>query len=456
MQDLGLQVSYITAEEIDSLIEKKDWKKLKDLVLKINTARELSDIWDNIKEENKIILFRFLPTALAGDVFSKLDQPEQEKILKNLNDIQLKNIIMELEPDERTELFEELPGTITQKLLNILPYEERQEALALLGYPEDSVGRLMTPDYIAVKEDWYIHQCLAHIREFGKDAETINMIYVVDNNWHLLDSITIRKFILADPEEKLKKIMDYKFLSIHAEKDQEEAAAIMKKYDLVALPVIDSKGVLLGIVTIDDIMDVVEEETTEDFQKGAAVAPIDISYTNVSPWILYVKRVGWLSILLFAGLLSSEIISKFEKTLESIIALAFFIPILIDSGGNTATQSATLVIRAIAVKDLTFKKWFRVVKKELITGLLLGVTLGAIFFVLRYIIFKDIFLLGVTLAISTFLVILIANLIGAVLPMLLTKMKLDPALISSPLLTTILDSLGLFIYFTVAKLVFRL
>lgn len=450
------QVPVLFPEEIDELVENREWKELKEVLSRISAPREINDIWDNIKPENKIIFFRLLPTYLASEVFSKLSQNEQENILKNLSDIQLKNMILELDPDDRTELFEELPGTITQKLLNILPYEERIEALKLLGYPEDSVGRLMTPDYIAVKEEWDISKCLEHIRIFGRDAETINMVYIVDKNWHLIDSLSIRKFILDPPEEKVKNIMDYKFLSISAEKDQEEAADMMKRYDLVALPVIDKNGVLLGIVTIDDIMDVIEEETTEDFQKGAAVAPIEIRYTDVSPWVLYVKRVGWLSILMFAGLLSSTVISRFENTLNAIIALAFFIPILIDSGGNTATQSATLVIRAMAVGDLTFRKWFRVIKKEIITGTLLGVTLGVLFFILRYFIFKDVFLLGVTLALSTFIIILLANLVGAVLPILLSKMKLDPAIVSSPLLTTMMDSAGLLIYFGIANLLFRL
>ncbi|MBM3709107.1 MAG: magnesium transporter [Actinobacteria bacterium] len=456
MKESSRHVSVLFPEEIEKLIENKEWKELKEILLKINIPREINDIWDNIKPENRVIFFRLLPTNLISEVFSKLSQAEQENILKHLSDNQLKNIILELDPDDRTGLFEELPGTITQKLLNILPYDERLEALKLLGYPEDSVGRLMTPDYIAVKEDWDIKKCLEHIRIFGKDAETINMIYVVDLNWHLIDSISIRKFILSQPDEKLKSIMDYKFLSISAEKDQEEAAEMMKRYDLVALPVIDKNGVLLGIVTVDDIMDVVEEETTEDFQKGAAVAPIEIRYTDVSPWLLYLKRVGWLSILMFAGLLSSAIISKFERTLNSVIALAFFIPILTGSGGNTATQSAILVIRAMAVGDLTFKKWFRVIKKEIITGTLLGATLGGLFFLLRFIIFRDIFLLGLTLALSTFTIILLANLVGALLPIILSKMKLDPAVISSPLLTTIIDSAGLLIYFAFANFFFGL
>ena len=313
----------------------------------------------------------------------------------------------------------------------------------------------MTPDYIAVKSEWTIEKALNHIRELGKDAETVNMIYVVDNKWHLIDSLPIRKFILADPGDSIESIMDYKFISISAYEDQEEAAKKIQKYNLVALPVVDREGVLMGIVTIDDILDVLEEETTEDFHKGAAVSPVGINYTTASPWMLYTKRVLWLAILLVTGFISSTIVAHFKVTLESVIALAFFIPVLIDTGGNTSTQSATLIIRAISTGDLTLRKWFSVVKKELIIGLLLGISIGSIFF-LRSFIFNDGIQLALTLGLSTLSIIIVANLIGAMLPIILTKLKLDPAIISSPLLTTIIDSLGLLIYFYIAHLIYNL
>ncbi|MDD3819274.1 MAG: magnesium transporter [Actinomycetota bacterium] len=445
---------YETVEKINKLIEKKEWKEIKKELDQLPSS-DIAYILENSDSETKLLLFRLLPNEKAAKVFSELEPDEQESILRNIGNKKVKQLILELPPDDRTEIFGDLPGNITQKLLNILPPAERREALALLCYPEGSVGRIMTPEYIAVKKDWTIEKALNHIRERGKDAETVNVIYVVDNKWHLIDSLPIRRFILASPDDKVSSIMDYKFISISPYEDQEEAVKIIKKYNLVALPVVDKEGVLLGIVTIDDILDVLEEETTEDFHKGAAVSPISISYTAASPWMLYKKRIIWLTVLLFAGFISSTIIARFQVALESVIALAFFIPVLIDTGGNTSTQSATLIIRAIATGDLTLRKWFSVVKKELITGLLLGLSMGIIFF-LRCFILNEGINMALTLGISIFSIIVISNLIGAVLPIILTKLRLDPAIISSPLLTTIIDAIGLLIYFYVAHIIFKL
>jgi magnesium transporter len=445
---------YKVIEKINELIEKKEWKEIKNELDRLPSS-DIAYILENSNNETKLLLFRLLPNEKAAKVFSELEPDEQESILRNIGNKKVKQLILELPPDDRTEIFGDLPGNITQKLLNILPPEERQEALSLLCYPERSVGRIMTPEYIAVKSDWTIEKALNHIRELGKDAETVNMIYVVDNKWHLIDSLPIRKFILAQPGDTVNSIMDYKFISISPYDDQEEAAKKIQKYNLVALPVVDKEGVLLGIVTIDDVLDVLEEETTEDFHKGAAVSPVGISYITASPWVLYRKRVLWLAVLLFTGFISSTIISRFQVALESVIALAFFIPVLIDTGGNTSTQSATLIIRAIATGDLTLRKWFSVVKKELLTGALLGLSLGVIFF-LRCFLLKEGIQMGLTLGFSIFSIIIISNLIGALLPIILTKLRLDPAIISSPLLTTIIDATGLLIYFYIANLIFKL
>ncbi|MGM0366725.1 MAG: magnesium transporter [Actinomycetota bacterium] len=441
-------------EEVRSLVENKEWKHVKNLLSELPPSK-IIEIMEGFDLQTQLLILRLLARNNAAEVFSKLGPDRQESILKTMNNNQIKQVITELSPDDRTEVFGDLPGKLTQKLLNILPLEERREALALLGYPEDSVGRLMTPDYVAVRSYWKVGRALEHIRERGKDAETIDIVYVTGDNWQLLDSLAIRKFILADPEHTVESIMDYTFVAITVYEDQEQAVKKMSEFDLVALPVIDSDNILLGIVTIDDILDVLEEETTEDFHKGAAIAPVGIQYTTASPWTLYVKRITWLSILLLAGFISSTIISRFEATLNSVIALTFFIPILIGSGGNTATQSATLIIRAISTGDLTLRKWFRVAKKEIITGLLLGVSLGVLLF-LRSLLFKDGFSLGLTLGLSTISVVLLANLVGALLPIILTKMRLDPAVISSPLLTTLIDAAGLLIYFSIANLVYNL
>ncbi len=441
-------------EEIRVLIENKEWRHVKSLLSELSPVK-IIEVMEGFDLQTQILILRLLSRNKSADVFSKLGPDRQESILRSMNNNQIKQVITELPPDDRTEVFGDLPGKLTQKLLNILPLEDRRETLALLGYPEDSVGRLMTPDYVAVRSYWKIGRALDHIRERGKDAETIDIVYVIGDNWKLLDSLAIRKFILADPQQKVETIMDYSFVGISVFEDQEQAVKKMSEFDIVALPVIDADNILLGIVTIDDVLDVLEEETTEDFHKTAAIAPVGIQYTTASAWTLYVKRITWLSILLVAGFLSSTIISTYEATLETVIALAFFIPILIDSGGNTATQSATLIIRAISTGDLTLRKWFRVAKKELLTGLLLGATLGVVLFFGSFL-FDDAYPLALTLGVTTISVVLLANLTGAVLPILLTKLKLDPAVVSSPLLTTIIDAAGLLIYFSVANFVFGL
>lgn len=441
-------------EQIEHLIKEKRLKKIKDILNELK-APDIVDLWDNIEDECVVILLRLLKKELAAEVFSEFSPERQEAVLRDLSNNQIKELILEISPDDRTEMFEELPGELTQKLLNVLPQNERKEALELLGYPEESLGRLMTPDYIALQPSWTIKKALAHIRKFGKDAETINVIYVVDEHWKLLDSIALRKIILAKPDEAVNSLMDRQFFSIPVLKDQEEAVKMMNRYDLVALPVTDNDGTLLGIVTIDDILDIMEEETTEDFQRTAAVVPLDIDYSSAPSYKLYLKRVGWLCILLVANFLSSMIISFYEVALEKVIALSFFIPLLIGSGGNTSTQSSTLVIRSIATGDITPKKWLKVMKKELLVGILLGVSLGVMLF-LSIFFFKGSGLnLGLTLGITAILIIIISNIIGALLPIILIKLRLDPAVISSPLITTIMDSLGLIIYFSIANIFFR-
>jgi magnesium transporter len=434
--------------EIQELIKKKNWRQLKE-ALTVWPAPDIADLLESLEDEEMVILFRLLPPQLAADVFSELDADKHTCLLQQMSNERVRDIILELSPDDRTDLFEELPGKVAQKFLNLLPQEERKESLQLLGYPEESVGRLMTPDYVAIQFHWTIKQALEHIRRYGRDAETINMVYVVDEKWHLIDDIPLRRLILADPQQKVESIMDWKFVSISAFEDQEKAVKIMKKYNLIALPVVDPQNVLLGVVTVDDILDVLEDEVTEDIQKGASVVPLEIRYSTAPIWALFRKRILWLLFLGVAGFLSGNVIASFEHTLGTIISLAFFIPVLIDTGGNTATQSATLIIRAIATGDLTLKKWFSVVKKELLIGVLLGGTLGFVLYLWSYF-WKGEYLISLVVGMSVTVITLWANLVGGLLPIVLTKLKLDPAVVSSPLLTTLLDVTGLLIYFSIA------
>jgi magnesium transporter len=355
--------SHLVIPDIKELIEQKNWKELK-AVLSDLAPQDIAEVFNALEEKNLVIAFRLIPKDKASDVFAEIDPSMQEFILRHIADKEIKELIQELPPDDRTALFEDLPGQLTQKILNLLPAEERIEALQLLGYPEDSVGRLMTPDYIAVKKEWPIAKALQHIRQYGKDAETIDMIFVVDTRWKLLDDIPIRRFILAETDQTVADIMDNEFVAINATEDQEVAYRMIKKYNLNVLPVIDNDGILLGIVTVDDMLDVSEEEITEDFQKISAIEPIEERYATVSAPLLYKKRIGWLMILLITDFLSSSIIAHFENAIQAVIALAFFIPVLIDSGGNIAAQSSTLIIRALATGELSVKRWFSVVKKN--------------------------------------------------------------------------------------------
>ncbi len=429
-------------------LSRRDWRGLRGFLSSFPPP-DIAEILAELPEEEMVIAFRLLPRELAADVFAELEVEREEALLERLRDRKLLEVLLELPPDERTELLEELPGRLTQKLLNILPPDERQEALKLLGYPENSVGRLMTPDYVALKPYWSIEVALDHIRRFGHDAETVNMVYVVDERWRLLDDIPLRRVILASPEQDVASIMDHHFVAIEAHADQEEAIRLMEKYDLIALPVVDRDGVLLGIVTVDDIMDVLEEEFTEDVQKGASVVPLGTSYTTVSTFALFRKRVVWLLLLALAGFLSGSVISAFEGVLGKVIALAAFIPVLIDTGGNTGTQSATLVIRALATGELTLRRWASVVAKESSVGVLLGTALGGILYLWSYI-WKGDPRVSVAVGLAVVFIVLFANLVGSLLPLLITRLRLDPAVVSSPLITTVMDVTGLLIYFGIA------
>ncbi|MBN2010044.1 magnesium transporter [candidate division KSB1 bacterium] len=440
--------------EIVELIKAKNWRTLKDMLIDWPEP-DIADLLETLDYSEMAIVFRLLHKELAADVFSELEADRQLELIEQLNNDQLKSIIAELSPDDRTELFEDVPGKITQQLLQLLSPNDRNETLQLLGFPEDSVGRMMTPDYVSIQSNWTIDRALFHIRRNGRDAETINIVYITDDKGTLIDDIPLRRLILGDPQASVETIMDRNFVAINAHEDQERAARMIQHYNVTALPVIDQDGILLGIVTVDDIIDVIEEEVTEDVHKGASVLPLELSYEATSIWDLYRRRITWLSLLALAGFLSSSVISAFEHTLSAILALAFFIPVLIDSGGNTGSQSAMLIIRALAVGELTAKKWFVVMRKELAIGLMLGVTLGLVMFLWGNF-WHGGREIGLVVGTAMVAIIFFANLMGGLLPLVLIKLKLDPAVVSSPLITTVIDATGLIIYFSIARAILTL
>jgi magnesium transporter len=440
--------------EIKELIEAKNWRMLKEM-LSDWPEPDIADLLESMEQSDMVILFRLLNKELAAEIFSEFEPEIQQLLIEQLGNEKIKQILTELSPDDRTELFEDLPGKITQQLLKLLPSEDRKETLQLLGYPEDSVGRLMTPDYVTIQSGWSIEKALNHIRKYGKDAETINVVYVTDENEKLIDDIPLRRLILAEPQATVESIMDRTKIAIQAYQDQENAAKMIQHYNLTALPVIDPDGVLLGIVTVDDIIDVIEEEVTEDLYKSASVVPLELSYQATSIWGLYHRRVAWLSLLAVAAFLSSSVIAAFEHTIATIVSLAFFIPVLIGSGGNTGSQSATIITRALAIGELTPRKWFAVIQKELFVGLMLGVSLGLILY-LWGTLWQGGPQIGIVVGSAMVGVILFANLLGGLLPLLLTKLRLDPAVVSSPLISTITDATGLLIYFSIARVILKI
>lgn len=438
--------------EIQELIDARDWVALKESLQDVPSV-DIAELFEEIEPEVSVVIFRLLKKQKAAEVFSHLSNTREVELLDLLTKRQLEDVMSNLEPDDRVAIVEELPGHLTQKVLNSLNPDEQQEVKQMLGYPKESIGRLMTSRYVKIKSDWTVERAMRHIRKFGFSAETVNVIYVVDENEKLIDDLRLTQLILADPQDKIGDITDDSFISLNASDDQEHAVEMLSKYDRIALPVVDSGGILIGIVTVDDIIDIAQEEATEDFHKGAAVAPLKTTYRETSIWTLFSKRITWLLILVFVNLLSSGVIEYYEEVLASAIALAFFIPLLIDSGGNTGAQSATIMVRAIAIGDVRLSHWFRVAGKEVFVGISLGVAMGLASALLG--LFRGGWEIGVVVGLSMVAIVLVANLIGTILPFILTRLNIDPAVASSPLITTIVDVSGLLIYFSIAAIVLQ-
>jgi magnesium transporter len=432
---------------IKEFIEQHRWKELRESIADW-PAPDLADLLMSMEKPQRVLLFRSLPPELASRVFAELETREVDTFLKDLTDEETRQLLADLPPDDRTNLLEELPGKATQRLLNLLSPADLAEARLLLGFPEESIGRLMTPDYVAVRAHWTIHRAIEHIRQRGKGIENISIIYVVDEYWHLLDALELQRFVLADPDQTVESIMDRSFVNLSAYDDREVAVRTFDRYDLSAVPVVNSEGVLLGVVTIDDVLDVALEEATEDFQKSAGVSPLGENYQDASVWFLYRKRIGWLLALIGVNLVSSGIIAAYEEILSATIALAFFIPLLIDTGGNTGAQSASLMIRDLATGNTQLNQWARTVLKELLEGLILGLTMGIAAYFLGF--FRGGIEVAFIVGLSMMLLVFFANLVGISLPFVLTRFNMDPAVASSPLITTLVDALGLFIYFNIA------
>lgn len=457
---VGIERKELERMEVLEAIESKDWRRAKD-ILSFWSVPDIADLFREVDPKDRPIIIRLLPQDLQSDVFFELDGTMQEYILKTLPDEYVKSIIDELDPDERTRIFERLSPRLLRRLLNLLSPEERKEALQLLGYPESSVGRLMTPDYVAIKKGWTIGKALEHVREWGKDSETIDIVYVVDDNWHLLDDIPIRKLLLADPNSLVESIMDYEVVYITADQDQEEAIKLARKHDLIALPVTDSQRHLLGIVTIDDLLDVIQEEHTEDFVKYSAIeapaANIEL-LTNIkeAPIRKILRsRLTWLTILLVMDFVTGGIIRAFEETIARNIVLVTFLPVLVDTAGNAGSQAATLVIRALALETVRLRDWFYLLARELVIASILGLIMGLGISIMGIIRSGSLMICSVVV-LSMIVNVIVGSLVGVMLPFIFVRLKKDPASASMPLITTLADIIGTGIYLGIASSMLRL
>ena len=433
--------------DVEALIDQRRWSELKTAVAEW-PAPELAELVVERDSPDRLLLFRVLTRDLSGEVFSHLDSEAQNALLGELNSDELRRLLANLEPDDRTHLFEEVPDRVVQRLLNLLNPADLKAARLLLSYPDESVGRLMTPEYVAIRPDWTIEQALRHIRVRGRDREVVTTIYVTDDHWRFLDAVELPQLILAELDELVENVLEHEAVTLSPDDDREEAVRQMGRYDLFVLPVVGADGVLLGIVTADDVLDVAEEEATEDFQLSAAVEPLKVSYGEASVLSLVRKRIPWLLALVVVNLGAAGVIAAYEETLMAVISLTFFIPLLMGSGGNTGAQSATLMVRALATGDIDRTQWSRTVQKEVAVGAMLGMTMGASVWFLG--LFRGGGQVALVVALAMFLIVFVSNLIGTMVPLLLTRVGIDPAVASTPLITSVADIAGLIIYFMIA------
>lgn len=456
-----IQASAVTVPELEALLNAHDFNAIRKLT-KNWSADDLADFMEPLPAEKEAVVFRLLPREQAATVFSYLPVERQEELLKAMANEEVSGMLNAMSDDDRTDLLEELPAEVTQKLLNLLSQEERAIASKLLGYDEDSVGRLMSPHFVRIRSHWTISHALDHIRRYGQDSETMSMIYVIDNDGKLIDDLRIRQILLAQPDAHVSDLMDSRFSALKATDNRELAVAVFKDTDLTALPVTDTGDVLIGIVTVDDILDVAEQEATEDIQKMGGSEALDEPYMKIALTSMVRKRATWLVILFLSEMLTATAMGTFENEIAKAVVLSIFVPLVISSGGNSGSQASTLIIRAMALGEVTLRDWWRVMRREFLSGLSLGAILGTIGFfriTLWALIFKSYgehwLLLALTVGLSLVEIVLWGSLSGSMLPFILRRFGLDPATSSAPFVATLVDVSGLIIYFSVASVILR-
>jgi len=457
----GMAMDIELKSNVTNLLRSGDLPKLRDQLLHCSPPG-LAGVIRTLPIEEQVIVFRVLPRSAAADAFEFLELADQEQLLKAMGSEDTAGLLNNMAPDDRTSLFEELPASVTKRLLDLLSDEERAVALKLLGYPEHSIGRLMTPHYIAVGADWTVQQVLDHVRQHGQNSETLSVIYVVDGEGKLIDDIHIREFLLTSPDKLVSGLMAYRYVALSATDAETHAIAVFKAEDRKALPVIDSAGILIGIVTIDDVLEVAETLATQEIQRIGGSEVLDEPYMEVAFGRMVRKRAGWLVILFLGEMLTATAMGFFEGEIKKAVVLALFVPLIISSGGNSGSQATTLVIRALALGELALRDWWRVMRREILIGLALGVMLGTIGFarIAAWAAFSDAYgphwlLVAWTVGVSLVGIVMWGSVAGSMLPFVLRRGGLDPATASAPFVATLVDVTGLVIYFTAGIIILR-
>lgn len=423
----------------------------------INPA-DIAETLSALHADERFLAFLKVPKEYKSDVFSHLDPDFQEETIRSMASDEVSDLLNEMSPDDRTQLFEDFPDELIKSSINLLNPQERRVALKLLGYDVDSIARLMTPYYIQIRKEWTVKRCFQQIKRVGERVETMNFLYVVDEKNKLIDDITIGTLLLAEEDQLISELTDNEFVAITTITTKEDAVPYFEKYDRSALPIITESGVLVGIVTIDDILDQIEEQNTEDIQKFGGVDALDEPYIQTHWFEMIKKRGFWLIVLFLLQLITATVMTFYEKEIASAVVLSLFIPLIISSGGNSGSQAATLIIRAMALQEITVKDWWLVMKKELTTGLFLGSLLGIIGFLRIYIwqvtglydYGEYWFFIAISVAFSLAMIVLWGTLSGSMVPFILKKFNLDPATSSAPFVATLVDVTGLIFYFTIA------
>ncbi len=448
------QQEQINIEEIQELISERKFTKLKDILAEENPA-DIAVVFDEVDKKHWLLLFRVLPKELAAETFAYLETDMQRALIEAFSDVELRQVVEELYLDDTVDIIEEMPANVVNRILKSVDSDTRKAINDLLHYPKDSAGSIMTTEYVALKKNMTVEQAFAHIRAEGVDKETVYTCYVTSNRT-LIGLVTVRQLLMSSYEDVIEDIMETNVISVHTHEDQEVVANMFDKYDFIALPVVDKENRVVGIITVDDAMEVMREEHEEDIQAMAAIVPSEKSYMQTSTWEIWKSRIPWLMLLMFSATFTGKIIESFEAALAACVALTAFIPMLMGTGGNAGSQASVTIIRGLSLEEIEYKDTLKIIWKELKASIVIGLTLGVASIGKLLVIDGTTLEIAIVVSITLFVTILIAKIIGCALPILVKKIGFDPAVVVSPFITTVVDAVCLIIYFQVASILLGL